>query len=104
MLRDWKTVGAIQINNAVRSTAYIDANDKANLLIISTASIWEYVYGPTLVGLRYTHNDKIAETETVKSRGFWGTENNFYFGINNMNEGPKVLMYKLAMWSLYLET
>ena len=98
MLRDWKTVGAVQINNAVRSTAYIDANEKANLLIISTESIWEYYYGPTLVGLRYTHNDKIAETESVKCLGFWGNSSAFYFNIPTYSNMPKVVMQKMSQF------
>lgn len=98
MLRDWKTVGAIQINNAVRSNAYIDANDRANLLIISTESIWEYYYGPVMAGLRFTHNDKIAETESVKCLGFWGNSSTFYFNIPTYSNMPKVVMQKMSQF------
>ena len=102
-LRDWQTLGKITINDGQRANAFVSIDSKANLLILSTNSYWQWLYGPTAVGFKYTHNDKIAETETVKSRGFWGTENNFYFGINNMNEGPKVLMYKLPMSVQYTD-
>lgn len=102
-LHNWEALGQITINDGQRANAFVSADDKANLLLLSTNSYWEWLYGPTTVGFKYTHNDKIAETETVKSRGFWGTENNFYFGINNMNEGPKVLMYKLAMFIQYTD-
>ena len=102
-LRTWEELGQITINDGQRANAYVSADSKANLLLLSTNSYWEWIYGPTSVGFKYTHNDKIAETETVKSRGFWGTENNFYFGINNMNEGPKVLMYKLAQFVQYTD-
>lgn len=102
-LRNWEELGQISINDGQRANAFVSADSKANLLLLSTNSYWEWIYGPTAVGFKYTHNDKIAETETVKSRGFWGTENNFYFGINNMNEGPKVLMYKLAQFVQYTD-
>lgn len=105
MLRDWQTVGALQINNAIRADAYIDAGEKANLLIISTASIWEYYYGPVAIAYKYTHNDKIAETETCKTRGFWGTETSFYFNIPAYNNMPKIVMQKMAQyWQITDET
>ena len=102
-LRDWEALGKISIINGQRANAYVSADSKANLLLLSTNSYWQWLYGPTAVGFKYTHNDKIAETETLKSRGFWGTESNFYFGIDNMNEGPKVLMYKLPMFIQYTD-
>lgn len=103
MLRDWQALGQITINDGQRANAFVSADSKANLLILSTNSYWEYLYGPTPVAFKYTHNDKIAETETVKSRGFWGTQNNFYFSVDVASSGPKVLMYKLAQFFQYTD-
>lgn len=97
-LRDWQSLGKITIVDGQRANAFVSADSKANLLILSTNSYWEWLYGPTAVGFKYTHNDKIAETETVKSRGFWGNDNNFHFSVDVSTSGPKVLMYKLAMF------
>ena len=102
-LRDWQSLGQITINDGQRANAFVSADSKANLLILSTNSYWEYLYGPTPVAFKYTHNDKIAETETVKSRGFWGTNNNFYFSVDVASSGPKVLMYKLAQFFQYTD-
>ncbi|MBR6320272.1 MAG: RagB/SusD family nutrient uptake outer membrane protein [Prevotella sp.] len=102
-LRDWQTLGKVSIVNGERANAFVSADSKANLLLLSTNSYWEWLYGPTSVGFKYTHNDKIAETETVKSRGFWGDHNSFYFGVDVSTSGPKVLMYKLAMFIQYTD-
>lgn len=102
-LRDWQALGRISTNDGQRGNAFVDAADKANLLLLSTASYWQWIYGPTGVGMRYTHNDLIAETETVKSRGFWGSNNNFYFDVTTSAVGPKVLMYKLPQFFSYTD-
>ena len=102
-LRDWQALGKVSIVNGERANAFVSADSKANLLLLSTNSYWEWLYGPTSVGFKYTHNDKIAETETVKSRGFWGDHNSFYFGVDVSTSGPKVLMYKLAMFIQYTD-
>ena len=102
-LRDWQSLGQVSIVNGERANAFVSADSKANLLLLSTNSYWEWLYGPTKVGFKYTHNDKIAETETVKSRGFWGDNNSFYFGVDVSTDGPKVLMYKLAMFIQYTD-
>ena len=103
VLRDWQALGQISIVDGQRANAFVAADNKANLLILSTNSFWEWIYGPTSVGFKYTHNNKIAETETVKSRGFWGNDNNFYFGVDVSTSGPKVLMYKLAQFMQYTD-
>ena len=103
MLRDWASLGKITIVNGQRAEAYVSIDSKANLLILSTNSYWQWLYGPTAVGFKYTHNDKIAETETVKARGFWGTGNNFRFSIDVASDGPKVMMYKLPMSFQYTD-
>jgi len=102
-LRDWKTLGQVSIVNGQRAEAFVSIDSKANLLILSTNSYWQWLYGPTAVGFKYTHNDKIAETETVKARGFWGTESNFYFSVDVAKDGPKVMMYKLPMSFQYTD-
>lgn len=103
VLRDWQALGKISTTDGQRGNAFVDVADKANLLILSTASYWQWIYGPTGVAMRYTHNDKIAETETCKSRGFWGSNNSFYFDVTTSAVGPKVLMYKLPQFFQYTD-
>ncbi len=97
-LRDWESLGKITINDGKRGMAYVDADDKANLLLLSTKSYWYYVFGATPYGLKYTHNDLIASKESVKSRGFWGNNSNFHFDVYTEGSNPKVFMYKLPLF------
>lgn len=96
MLRDWKTVGALSPNNSVRANAFISVDEKANLLILSTRSLWARVYGPYGLGERYTHGTTIATTETNKTTAPWGTYNALYFKIYQYQGLPKVIMDKMA--------
>lgn len=97
-LRDWETLGKIPINDAQRGNAFVSADDRANLLILSTKSYWYYVFGATSLGMKYTHNDKIATSESIKARGFWGDYNNYYFDVYTDSDKPKVMMYKLPQF------
>ena len=43
-LRDWQSLGKITTTNGQRGHSFVDAADKANLLILSTASYWQWIY------------------------------------------------------------
>ncbi len=103
VMRDWKTVGALSPNDKIRSKAFADAAEQANLLLISTYSAWNRVYGPWSLGLAYTHNTLIAETESCKAAGFWGNSDVFYFSVPQYTDLPKVMMDKMAEFFEYID-
>ena len=100
-LRDWDALGKISLyqSGGQRAIAYVNADDRANLLILSTKSYWWRVYRYTSWGLKYTHNEKIALNESVNAKGFWGQNNTyasvFYFDVYTDSKYPKVFMDKL---------
>ena len=99
-IRDWQTLGAKDINNSVRAMAYTDASDNANLLIISTYSLWPYICGPYSMAYKYCHDNTIADNETCAPNP-WGSKSTLYFRIPQYSGMPKVIMAKTAM---YFET
>ncbi len=101
MLRDWKTLGSIALGSASYNT-FINASDKANLLIITSNSYWEWVYGPTAVAKGYCHSTKISQTETIQSTGFWGSQNT-YFAAGQMSGSPKIYMLKMGQYVEYTD-
>lgn len=101
MMRDWKTLGNIALGEASYNT-FINVSDKANLLIITTNSFWEWVYGPTAVAKGYCHNTKISTTETIQSTGFWGSQNT-YFAAGQMSGSPKIYMLKMGQYVEYTD-
>ena len=101
MLRDWKTLGSIALGSASYNT-FINASDKANLLIITSNSYWEWVYGPTAVAKGYCHSTKISQTETLQSTGFWGSQNT-YFAAGQMSGSPKIYMLKMGQYVEYTD-
>ena len=99
VLRDWQALGKITMNDNQRAMAFVNVEDRANLLIMSTKSYWWRIYRFTSLSLKYTHNEKIATTETVNSKGFWGQNGSmtptFYFDVYVDGKYPKVFMDKL---------
>lgn len=103
MLRDWATVGALSPNNNVRATEFINVNEKANLLLYSTESLWGRIHGPYSLGEKFTHNDMIATYETCKARAIWGTSTMLKFRIPSYQGTPKVVMGKIAEYFEYTD-
>lgn len=103
MLRDWATVGALSPNNNVRATAFVNVNEKANLLYYSTYSCWGRIHGPYGLGQKYTHNDMIANRETCKASTPWGSSSMLYFYIPSYQGLPKVIMGKMAEYFEYTD-
>lgn len=99
VLRDWQTLGTITMNDSQRAMAYVNVEDRANLLLLGTKSYWWRIYRVTSIALKYTHNEKIASTESVNSKGFWGQNGTmtptFYFDVYIDSKNPKVFMDKL---------
>lgn len=96
MLRDWATVGALSPNNSIRPNAFIDVNERANLLLISTYSLWCRIFGPYGLGYKYCHGTKIAANETCNAIGLWGSSTALRFRVPQYSGMPKVIMAKYA--------
>ena len=101
MMRDWQTLGSIALGAASYNT-FISAGEKANLLIMTANSYWEWIYGPTAVGKGYCHDTKISMTETLQSTGFWGSQNT-YFKAGQMQGSPKSYMLKMGQYFEYTD-
>lgn len=71
-LRDWEAWGELSFNNNVQPDAYVEATNPANLLLKTVTSYWGIHNGPLTTTCRYTHNQKLATTETCQSEGVWG--------------------------------
>lgn len=72
VLRDWKALGSLSLNDDLQPDAYIDASNQANLLLFTARSFWGLYNGPLTVTNRYTHNATISKNETCESIGIWG--------------------------------
>ena len=96
MLRDWAYVGALSPNNNIRPNAFIDVNERANLLLLSTYSLWCRVFGPYGLGYKYCHGSKIASNETCSTSGLWGAYTALRFRVPQYSGMPKVIMAKYA--------
>lgn len=70
--RDWEALGKLSLNDNLQPDAYVDAANKANLLLITSRSFWGLYNGPLTTTNRYTHNPTIAKNETCMSTGIWG--------------------------------
>ena len=102
MMRDWEALGKLSAGSA-QYNAFIDASNKANLLITSVNSYWTWVYGPTAVGKGYCHNTKIADTETINSTGFWGLKDNVYMKATQISGSPRITFYKMGQYVEYTD-
>lgn len=71
-LRDWAALGALSPNKNIQPNAYVDADNRANLLVISAASYWPLVSDPGYANCeRYCMNN-ITASESCKSEASMG--------------------------------
>lgn len=104
VLRDWSTLGALSPNDGIRAKAFVNASDKANLMLLSTFSIWARTCGAYTAGPRYCHNNMIAEYETNQyDNALWGNQDNIYFKFYQFNSLPKVVMDKIPEYFEYTD-
>ena len=102
MVRDWQSLSAFSAGSA-QYNAFINASDKANLLIITANSYWTWIYGPTGVAKGYCHNTRIADAETIQSTGFWGSKDNVYMKATQVSGSPKITFYKMGQYVEYTD-
>ncbi|KAA6346634.1 hypothetical protein EZS27_005879 [termite gut metagenome] len=95
VLRNWAAEGELDDNRNIRGDAFISADNRANLLLISSFSAWGRIHGPFHLGEKYVHNNKIAYDETCKASATWGSSANLYYDIPSYQGTPKVVMRKL---------
>ena len=80
-LRDVKTYNKFtQFDEVMR--AYINPQDKANIMLLATRSLW----GRRLKHTRFAHNSTIASKETYRSGGGWGANLWSYDRLYGSNE------------------
>ena len=71
-LRNWGDAAIVSTTYDVRGNAFVDSDNKANLLLIPTYSLWGRHDGPYYTGCYYIHNNTISAYETDRSVGPWG--------------------------------
>ena len=71
-LRDWEYLGTLSMNGEVQPNEYVNADNTANLLLISAKSYWGYTVSPYSTGERYSHGP-VVSYETNRSTGPWGS-------------------------------
>lgn len=109
-LRDWKSLGALDLNGNVEPDAYVSVANNANLLLVSAHSYWGYVHAPYGIGERYAHGP-LAALETCRSNGPWGNysgnkEQSIYYMYpwSNSSALPtKVMLQKVAQYREILD-
>lgn len=102
-LRDWKSVGGLTPNDGVRQTQFVNVEEKANLMLYSTRSLWARVYGPYNLGQKYCHGTRLAQTETCRATTLWGSYSRMYYTIPQYLGFAKVLMPKLSEYFEYTD-
>jgi tetratricopeptide (TPR) repeat protein len=102
VLRDWETIGNKAINGSVRAMAYVDASEAANFMLISTYSIWYYIYGPYGLSYKYCHDNFIADNESCAETP-WGAKGDLNFWIPQYSGMPKVIMAKSPVYFEYTD-
>ncbi len=94
LLCDWASIGDLSPNNGIRANAFMDTKNASNLLVLSTYSQWDRIFGPYSGGEKYTHNSKIAKTETANAKGLLGS---LHFTIPSYPQIPtKIIMAKFG--------
>lgn len=105
VVRDWQSLGALDLNGDVEPNAYVDANNDANLLLLSAHSYWGFIHAPWGLGERYAHGPTAA-LETCRSNGPWGNyeanKNNsiyYMFPWSNSTALPtKIMLQKVTQY------
>lgn len=72
-LRDWSSWNALSANSQIQPDAYVNSNEKANLLLQVVYSEWGAVGGPYSYGDKYSHGQLISSKETLSAKGPWGS-------------------------------
>lgn len=102
VLRDWESEGLLSQNGDVRPNAYVEANNKANLMLNISMSSWVVVHANYSSGARYSHNSTIANNENTGAAGPWGGASSFHY-LTASYSFPKVVMRKYKSYFQYTD-
>ena len=103
ILRDWKFGGTLSNNDNFRPDWFINKDNRATLLNLSTQSLWARIHGPYSSGSKYSHNSTISGNETLSSSGPWGSYSVFYFSRASYSSIPKDVSRKFAEYFEYTD-
>lgn len=78
MLRNWKAMAAMTQNFEAITNQYINAEENANLLLLTSYSAGGLFFGPYRYNSRYSHGSYIAEHEDIRATQLWGNYTAFY--------------------------
>ncbi|WP_291589084.1 RagB/SusD family nutrient uptake outer membrane protein [Bacteroides sp.] len=103
LVRDWASLGELDLDKDILPNSYVSADNNANLLLVSTNSYWGFNVDPYGRGERYAHGPLVA-VETCRSNGPWGNyspakESNVYYMFpwsNSSSLPTKVMLRKVA--------
>lgn len=90
-LRNWKALGMLSSNRSVQPNEYVNADNQANLLLISADSYWPLVADPGYGACEKYCSNNITAAETCKSTGPWGHK-----PIIGKNLLPQEVLLKMA--------
>ena len=92
----FKTLLVTQSLDAI-CNQYINADENANLMLLTSYSAAGLVFGPYIYNTRYSHGAYLAEKEDIRATQLWGNYTAFYVT-------PKVYsgtnMDKTIFWKL----
>ena len=72
VMRDWGTLGSLSLNDDLQPDAYVDASNRANLLLYTARSYWGLYNGPPYHNQPVHTQPTISKNETSESTGIWG--------------------------------
>ncbi len=100
-LRDWAYSGSLGVNYDFQTNEYINVDNPATLLNVSSSSFWGVIGGPYALGRRYSHNERISSSETVETQTPWGNMGNpdfVYQGTLTNADLNKVVVRKVGYY------
>jgi hypothetical protein len=78
MLRNWKAMSQMTQSFDAISNQYINADENANLLLLTSYSAAGLFFGPYRYNSRYSHGKYLAEKEDIRATQLWGGYTSFY--------------------------
>ena len=97
MLRNWKSMSQMTQSFEAITNQYINADENANLLLLTSYSAGGLFFGPYRYNSRYSHGKYLAEHEDIRATQLWGGYTSFYvtpkaYGATNLD---KTIFWKL---------
>lgn len=103
VLRNWKALAERASNYETRCNGYVDADENANLLLVTSYSSAPYYVGAYSVGERYAfHPDYICRKESYRAPGIWGN-NTLYLANSCFGSAQKIAISKYYGYFEYID-